>query len=50
MLLLQQSGELLELVEAVEEVDVELDRLAIVECYGQNAVILGIRKVRYVGN
>ena len=50
MLLLQQCGELLELVEAVEEVYVELDRLAIVECYGQNAIILVISEVRNFGD
>ena len=38
-LLLEESGELLEVVEAVEEINVELYRLAIVERYGQNAVL-----------
>lgn len=41
-LLLDECGELLELVETVEEVDVDSDLPAVVERYGQDAVVLGV--------
>ena len=49
-LLLEESGELLVVVEAVEEINVELYRLAIVERYGQNAVLFVVGEVRNLGD
>lgn len=50
LLLLQQRGELLEPVEAVEEVEIEFGLPAAAERHGQDAVLLVVRDVRNLGD